>query len=286
MRTALFLLLFSLTGCGNPTAKTVPPVAPPATKPVPPVAPLAPPPPDGVPKLGADAEPLPEPPKLDPANEHKPLTPDRSLLLETRADPANPGQRKPVRLLLECEVCRPAPTLEVLLCRTNTKEHEAILRTAIDARLLHSGLLALGLKPGAPVRFVDLNTGEPDYHPATGAKVAVTVHYRKDGKLHTHPAQEWLRDVKTKKPMAYDWVFAGSRFYPNPDGDDKPPYYAANNGEVIAVANFVESMLDIPVNLTADDAELAFEADYRRVPPPLSKVWVALAGVAVKPAAK
>ena len=281
MKTAVAVLLaFCLAGCAEPPSpsRTVPPpVVPVATTPIP-----APAVADEPGERGKDAEPLPEPPKADPANTHKPLTADKALLLEVAPDPADAKKTKPVRLLVQCEVCLREGTLEVFLCRTNTKEHEAIVRTAVDAKLLHGGLLALGLTPGTPVQFIDPKSGELNYVPASGPKVAVTVHYRRAGQLHTHPAQEWITDAKTKKPMAHDWVFAGSRFLKDPDEPTKAPFYTANNGEVIAVSNFADSMLDLPVSVSRENAELNFDAATAKVPPLLSKVWVILAPMAAK----
>jgi len=214
-----------------------------------------------------------EAPKADSKNLHKPLLPDRSLLLETATVDGKP---KPVRLLLETEVCMRRGPLEVLLCRKNTKEHEAVIRTAVDAKLIHAALIALGAKPGSPVQFVDPKTDKEEYKPASGESIAATVHYRHAGKLNAHKAQEWIRDLKTKKPMAYDWVFAGSRFLKDPEQPDKPPYYTANNGEIVGISNFIDSMLDIPVNVSQDNAALAFEANTVRIPPVLTKVWLIL----------
>jgi hypothetical protein len=247
------------------TSKGSPPITvstQPQTKPMPPI--------------GDTAESLPEAPKADAANTHRPLLPDRSLLLEVMPDPTDAKKTKPVRLLIECYVCMRKGILEVLLCKKDTKEHEAILRTAVDAKLIHSALLAMGLNPGATAQFVNAKTGEPDYKPARGPSVTVLVHYSRGGQLLTHPAQEWIRDVKTKKPMSHDWVFAGSRFLQDPEQPTKAPYYAANNGEVIGISNFVDSMLDIPVNITQDNAELNFDIHTDKVPALQSKVWVIL----------
>ena len=241
------------------TASTVP--EPATAQPGVPEAPAAPNP--------KEAEALPEVPKADSKSELKALLPDKTLYLETKPD-------KTMRVIVEAEVCLREGPLEVFLCKKNTKEHEAILRTAPDARYLHAALIAAGGKPGSPVQFVNQNTGEADYKKATGTPIKVTVHYRKGGQLHTHPAQEWIRDMKTKKPMAHDWVFAGSRFMKNPDRPDDPPYYTANNGEVIAISNFVDSMLDLPVEISRDNVELNFVADTAKIPPLLSKVWVIL----------
>ena len=34
----------------------------------------------------------------------------------------------------------------------------------------------------------------------------------------------------------HGWVFAGSRFVPNEDRPDQPPYYTANSGELVGIA--------------------------------------------------
>ena len=238
-------------------------------------------------RIGKDAEPLPPAPKADPSHTHKPLTPDGTLLLEVKPDPTDPKKTKPVRVLVQTEVCLRQGVLEVFVCRTNTKEHEAILRTAIDARFLHSALIAVGAKPGSPVQFINPTTDREEYKPATGTKIAVSVHYRRAGELHTHAAQEWIRDMNTKKPMAHDWVFAGSRFVKDPENPDRPAFYTANNGEVIAISNFVDSMLDLPVPVSRENADLNFEVITTKVtltssPPAVAsraRLWTTAAGL-------
>ena len=59
--------------------------------------------------------------------------------------------------------------IEVFACPKLSKEHEAILATRCPARLVHAGLLAIGLEPGRPVSF------DPEYAPARGPKVTVRV---------------------------------------------------------------------------------------------------------------
>jgi hypothetical protein len=217
----------------------------------------------------ADAEPLPEPPKVTAKSELKALNKEKTLYLEIPES----GEK---RILFAAEVCLREGVLEVLVCKKQTKEHEAILRTEIDARFLHAGLLATGAKNGKPVQWVNPKTEEPEYKPASGQTIKVSVHYTKGGKAFTHPAQEWIVDKKTRKPMAHEWVFAGSRFVKNPDRPDDPEYYLANNGEVIAISNFVDSMLDLPVQVSVDADQLHFEAIPKKIPPLGSKVWVIL----------
>jgi hypothetical protein len=163
-----------------------------------------------------------------------------------------------------------------------TKEHEAIARTEVDARFIHAALIAIGAKNGSPVQFVDPKSLEAAYKPASGQKIEVRVVYQREGKVHNHLANEWILDKKTKKPMSYEWVFAGSRFVKNPDRPDDPPYYTANNGEVIALSNFVDSMLDLPVEISRDAADLFFDAMTDKIPPLGTKFWIILEPIAEK----
>lgn len=228
---------------------------------------------------GKDAEPLPPLPKADPKSTHQALNQEKTLYLETIPD----GKR---RVLVQAEVCMTRGPLEVFLCKSGTKEHEAIVSTKVDPQFIHASLVAAGAEPGTPVQFVDPKTGDEQYRPATGAKIRVLVNYTKGGKTITRPAQEWIRDIPTEKPMTHEWVFAGSRLVKNPDRPDDPPYYTANNGEIISISNFPDSMLELPVSISRDNADLSFEARTVEIPPLLSKVWVILEPVAAKKAAK
>ena len=63
--------------------------------------------------------------------------------------------RKPARVLVEAYVCNRNAPLEHLLSRRRCKEHEAILAADIDARDLHTALLAAGGVAGSPVKYKD-----------------------------------------------------------------------------------------------------------------------------------
>ena len=214
-------------------------------------------------------ESLPDPPKASDQSKLTPLNKEKTLYLET----PEKGEK---RVLFAAEVCLREGVLEVLVCKKQTKEHEAILRADLDARLLHAALVAAGATPGKPVQFINPKTEEPEYKPASGQKIKVTVHYTRNGKAVSHPAQDWILDKSTKKPMTHEWVFAGSRFLKNPDRPQDPEYYTANNGEVICISNFVDSMLDLPVEVSRDEKDLHFEAFTRRIPAVGSKVWVVM----------
>lgn len=165
------------------------------------------------------------------------------------------------RVIVKSYVCLREGLLEMFLCRKYTKEHEAVLAADVDARDIHKALVLAGAEPGSPVKF------QPKYEPAKGTVIKLTLQYQDKGKLVTVPAQKWVRDIKTKKDMTYDWVFAGSVLVPNPLDKDKPPSYAANYGDVICLANFESAMLDLPIKSSKDNEDLAFEANPDRIPP-------------------
>jgi len=172
--------------------------------------------------------------------------------------------------------------LEVFLCKKGTKEHEAIVRLDADAQIVHAALVAAQAKPGTPTRFVDPKTEQPRYQAATGARINVLIHYTRGGKTFTHPAEDWVWDTKKKAAFAHGWVFAGSMEIKDPCAPQRPPFYAANSGDVISISNFPCSMLEVPAEITKDEVQLTFEAKTDKIPPLVSKVWVILEPVTVK----
>lgn len=225
-------------------------------------------------------EELPDYPLLDKANKLIPISPDKKTVFAEIApdgkDKDGKDKAKVVRSALVCEVCLREGPLEQFLCKKGTKEHEAIVRVDVDAEFVHGAILAAGGKPGTPTGFVDPKTEQAKHTPATGSKVNVIVHYKKDGKLHTHPAQEWIWDTKKKAPIEYTWVFAGSVFIKDPDNPKAKPYYGANSGDIFSISNFPYSTLEFPVPISKDDAQLTYEARTAKIPPLTSKVWVLL----------
>lgn len=252
-----------------PSATAVTPDAP--GKPVAPKAAPIVTPDDPVPEL-PKGEPLPEFPMTNPKNKQVPLTTDKKTII---AEVSGEGDaKKVVRVGIACEVCLREGPLEQFLCKKGTKEHEAIVRVDLDAELVHLAIIAAGGKPGTPTGFVDQKTEEPKHTPATGSKVNVLVHYTKDGKAHTHPAQEWIWDHKKKAPIPFQWVFAGSVFIKDPENPNLKPHYGANSGDIFSISNFPYSTLEFPVPISKDEAQLTYEARTNKIPPLTSKVWI------------
>jgi hypothetical protein len=179
-----------------------------------------------------------------------------------------PGSR---RVLVYAEVCLREGPLEQLMTRKDRKEHEAILAAKIDARKLHEALILAGAKEGKTVSWL------PKYVPPSGTKVKISLMYKdKTGKQIVVPAQSWVRDVKTKKELASDWVFAGSMLVENPLDKNGPKQYLANEGDVICVSNFETALLDLPIESSKSDPERGYEAWKERIPPIGTKVILAL----------
>ncbi len=178
------------------------------------------------------------------------------------------------RVVVNATVCLREGPLEGLLCRTQTKEHEYVLAAEVDGRLLHTALEAAGAKPGNPVQFA------PKFVPARGSPIKVTLRYQKDGKAMVTSGRDWILDAKTKKPLEQDWVFAGSRLIPHPDDKDKPPYYLANQGDLICVCNMESAMMDLPFRSPKGLDERAFTANTKLIPPAQTSVEIVFEPVA------
>jgi hypothetical protein len=173
------------------------------------------------------------------------------------------------QVVVDGQVCLTRGPLEMFAVTKNTKEHEAVVSVNAKAFAVHAALLAVGAKPGGTVKF------QPKYTPASGTKIEIFAYFTDEkGNQKKVRAQEWIRDVKTKKAMEYPWVFAGSGFIKD-DQTDKE-YYLAEAGDFICVSNFPDAMLDLPIESTSANEDLMFEAFTENIPPRGTKVTLVL----------
>jgi hypothetical protein len=163
------------------------------------------------------------------------------------------------RVVLRARVALQDGALEHLLCRKGTKEHESVLATEALPKMIHAGLLLTGANQGHPVQF------EPKFAPPTGSAIAIEVEWDQEGKTRRADARDWVKDLGTAAGLARDWVFAGSEVFEDPR--TKATIYAADDGDLITVANFPASILDLPMRSSANDADRGFVAFTERVPP-------------------
>lgn len=177
------------------------------------------------------------------------------------------------RVIVDAKVVLQAGALEFLLCRGEAKAHESILSTDARPSDVHAALLALGLTPGKPAQWsAPSELHEPVFLPPRGPKVRVSVRWTDaDGKPRSAAASEWLEPTGENGTEAPDeWVFIGSQIMP--DGR----YWANIEGEIISVANFASSVLDVPFESSDKNALLEFVARTKAVPERGTKVEVIL----------
>jgi len=173
------------------------------------------------------------------------------------------------QIIMSAEVCRREGALEMFACLKQTKEHESILSVYTEALIVHATLEALGVEPGRPVEF------QPQYRPAEGREIEVTVFWRDDeGKVREARGQDWVRDIRTKETLTQPWVFAGSGFWENETTKEK--HYLAEYGDFICVSNFNSAMIDLPIESSQSEAGLLFEPFTERIPPLGSRVTLVL----------
>ncbi len=176
---------------------------------------------------------------------------------------------KKKQVLVGGEVCLREGLLEMFACPRGTKEHESVVAVNTPARYVHAALVAVGAKPGPPVQF------QPHYRPAQGTPIKVTIVWKdQQGKKHSVPAQQWVKRISTGKPLAYDWVFAGSGFWVDEAAGER--FYYADGGEFICVSNFATAMLDLPVESSDANDSLMFCAFSQHIPPRGTRVCLIL----------
>ena len=116
--------------------------------------------------------------EIEPAATAKPLNPAETVWL----DVANK------KVVLRGQLCLREGMLEMLICKSQTKEHESVVSIDAEAYTIHAALMALGAKPGTPVKF------QPEYQPPTGQKIEVYVGWTDEyGHPHRYAAQKLIR---------------------------------------------------------------------------------------------
>jgi hypothetical protein len=199
------------------------------------------------------------PPLVDEINDLRRLHPAYPVWLD--------GKRKQV--VLQGEVCRANYPLE-FLATYPPRGYESLLTVAVKPSIVHAALLRLGAEAGHPARF------EPQFEPPTGTEVAVDIRWRdKDGKRHESSARDWVKNVKTGKPLEVNWVFAGSSFWKD-ESTGKELYQADAVGDFISVLNLPTATLDLPIRSQSAIESRLFEGFVEHLPPENTPVTIIL----------
>jgi hypothetical protein len=163
-------------------------------------------------------------------------------------------------VIVDGSVCLREGPLEMFICPAQTKEHESVITTPIDAESVHTALLAIGAKAGSPVQF------QPEYKRATGAVIdIVLVWIGEDGKVNASLAQDWIKKGNTRKTMQYAWVFGGSGYWKNPNTNEK--IYYGNDGSLVCLSNFPTATMDLPVESSNNNAGRLYTANTSQIAP-------------------
>lgn len=198
------------------------------------------------------------PPLVDDAGRLRRLHPKLPVWLDLR--------RKQVVMM--GTVCQADYPLEFFVTYPD-RAYEAIVSSDVRPSLVHAGLLAIGAKPGKPVQF------QPEFTPPNGMEITVEVRWKDaNGKQHSSPAQDWVRSVKTKKPLDINWVFAGSHTVTDEEtGENR---YQADGGDFICLLNRPSALLDLPIRSESSLESRLFEAFRERLPPTGTPVTIVL----------
>ena len=149
------------------------------------------------------------------------------------------------------------------------RDYESVVVIYTRPSVVHAALLALGAKPGKPVQY------QPTFVPPKGTEVEIDVCWKdQNGKRQKAPAQQWVRDIKTKQPLDVNWVFAGSLFWEDKATLSKS--YLADRGDFITVLNVPTALLDVPIESASALGSRLFEGFAERLPPPGTPVTLIL----------
>jgi hypothetical protein len=202
----------------------------------------------------------------EPSEEEKPRDLGPPLVEEIgdlrKLDPVSPVwlDVKHHQVVFQGEVCQANYPLEFLVTYPE-RGYESVMVVKVKPSVVHAGLVALGAEPGHPVRF------EPKYEPATGTPIEIRVRWKdKNGRRQEASAQDWVRQIKTKKALNIDWVFGGSGLWKN-ESTGKQEYQADLSGDFISVLNLPSAALDLPLKSEGAIENRSFEGYAERLPP-------------------
>jgi len=179
----------------------------------------------------------------------------------TRLEPASPAwiDKRNKQVVLLGSACKADYPLEFFATYPD-RGYESVVVIYTKPSVVHAALLALGAKPGKPVQY------QPTFTPPTGTEVEIVVSWKdRAGKRQKTRAQQWIRDIKTKKPLESNWVFAGSVFWEDKATGAKS--YLADRGDFISVLNLPTALLDLPIESASALESRLFEGFVEHLPP-------------------
>lgn len=175
-------------------------------------------------------------------------------------------------------VLREGEWLELLACTPDSKEHESILTVAARPSHVHLALLMLGTEPGKPLTYEEQEDGYK-IHPPRGPEVAVAVVEGEGDDAKVTPANQWVLDQETGKPMPDSmWLFTGSKV---DEFEGEKIYVADVNGTAITLVSFGDDLLSRNTEVTdrSEGSNDAWKANTKLIPEVGTKVKLRLTPV-------
>ena len=195
-----------------------------------------------------------------------------------KLDPVSPVwlDMKHQQVVFQGEVCQANYPLEFLVTYPE-RGYESVMVVKVKPSVVHAGLILLKAVPGHPVRF------EPKYEPASGTPIEIRLRWKdKNGRRQEVLAQDWVRQIKSKKTLRVDWVFGGSGLWKN-ESTGKQEYQADLSGDFISVLNLPSATLDLPLKSEGAIENRSFEGYSERLPPAGTPVTLLLRPKLAKP---
>jgi len=181
------------------------------------------------------------------------------------------------RIEIDGEICLDEGPIELLACARGGKEYETIIALDLQPSDLHMFLLALGLRP-APADSGPRFQGDPEHAPS-GDPVNIYVRFETEDGPKTYRSEELVWNQIDQRLMCRThYVFLGSRFVECPH-TGREIYFADREKSVVTVFRDPMSVLDLPLELGADDRAFTVNTDV--VPPVGTEVTLI-----IKPAEK
>lgn len=155
--------------------------------------------------------------------------------------------RSKQRVEIPAHVAQTAGFLEQIACGENSREHESLLVVSLNASEIHAALLLVGATPGKPGSWRVEGEAVRSV-PPTGTPIRVRVRVPGErsptsddppGPPVERDIAEWVRG-RDGRVYAGSWVFAGSRFAPNPKSWKAPGehYVADFTGSIVGLVTF------------------------------------------------
>jgi len=159
--------------------------------------------------------------------------------------------------------------LELLACQHTMRDYESMISSPCKPSVLHTALLAIGLKPRRRDRK------DPGKILREGDPIDIRIRFTKDGKTLTLEPRELIVDLATKKHIkTTPWLFYGSFLFPAPDDKSRMIYLGDSEQWLIGVLGDTPSVIDLHPEHVGTYGGLAI--DLKTAPPHATKATLVI----------